>query len=204
VSAVPRAWLSNHAAAAVLACLAGLFALTSAVGRGVIEDRLTNPLGESYASLSITLILPVLGIALLPVALHDRVDPSMTLVARSLGWIRAAWWLAGVVVVSAALAPVQPLTGSAQLGIDIGLLTGLSTLALCALGLGPALTVPLLVLVPHLARRTGAPPRWWSVLDTPHHCVTGAVAAGLSVAGLLTYSRVGPRSRPDLSGDGVD
>ena len=133
-------------------------------------------MGETYASLSVTLILPVLAVTLLPVALHDRVEASIALAARSLVITRAAWWLIGLAAVGGCLAPVQALIGSAQLRIDVLLLAGLTTLALCAFGLGPALAVPLAVLLPHLARRTGAPPRWWTVLATADISATTAVA----------------------------
>ncbi len=95
---------------------------------------------------------------------------------------------------------MQALTGAAQLRIDVLLLGGLSTLALCAFGLGPALAVPLLVLLPHLARRTGAPQRWWTVLSTPDLPVTTAVAVTVAAAGLVAYAWAGPRTRPELSG----
>ena len=73
MSAVHRAWLSDPLGGRHGAGLVGLGVLTWAVARGVVQDRLTNPLGETYASLSVTLILPVLAVTLLPVALHDRV-----------------------------------------------------------------------------------------------------------------------------------
>jgi hypothetical protein len=201
---VCRSWLSNHALVAVLSGLLGVGGLTAAVGHGVIEDRITNPLGESYSSLTVTLILPVLATTLLPVAWHDRVEASIALAARPLTWLRAAWWGLGVVAVCVALAPVRALVGSTQLGIDIGLLVGLATLVLCWLGLGPALTVPLLVLLPHLARRTGARPQWWTVLTAPPGPATGAVAVALAVAGVVTYALVGPRSAPGPAGGGAD
>lgn len=175
-----------------------------AVAQGVIEDRLTNPLGDSYASLSVTLILPVLAATLLPVALYDRIDPAMVLVARPLWWQRAAWWVFATAVLSVALHPVQNVIGPAQLSIDIFLLAGLSTMALCTLGLGPALTVPLLVLLPHLARHTGAPRHWWFVLATPYPSATEAVAAAVAVGGLVSYALAGPLVRVDLAGGGVD
>lgn len=204
MSAVRRAWLSNHATAAAVLGLLGLMALTWAVAQGVVQDRLTNPLGETYASLSVTLILPVLAITLLPVALHDRIDPAMALAARSLRWQRAAWWLSGLTIVFMALHPVQALIGAAQLRIDLGLLAGLSTVALCTVGLGPALMVPLLVLLPHLARHTGAPQHWWLVLATAHLPATQAVAAVVAAGGLVTYALAGPKVRADLAGGGGD
>ncbi|MFL6098939.1 MAG: hypothetical protein ACJ71T_03180 [Actinomycetales bacterium] len=204
MSAVRRVWLSNHATAGAGFGLVGLMLLTWAVTQGVIEDRLTNPLGDSYASLSVTLILPVLAISLLPVVLNDQVDPAVALAARPLGRLRAAWWLFAVVVVFVALQPVQGLIGATQLRIDIGLLAGLSTVALCTLGLGPASTVPLVVLLPHLARRTGAPLRWWTVLSTAYPSATEAVAAALAVGGLVTYAVFGPRAESRPTGGGAD
>jgi hypothetical protein len=204
VSAVRRVWLSNHATAAAGCGLVGLVALTWAVARGVIEDRLTNPLGETYASLSVTLILPVLAISLLPVVLNDRVDPDIALVARPLGRLRAAWWLGAVAVLFVALQPVEGLIGATQLRIDLALLAGLSTVVLCTLGIGPALTVPLLVLLPHLARRTGAPLRWWTVLSSACPSATEAVAAALAVAGLAMYAVLGPRAESGPAGGGAD
>lgn len=204
MSAVLRAWLRTHSAAATVTGLVGLGVVTWAVARGVVQDRLTNPLGETYASLSVTLILPVLVVTLLPVALHDRVEASIALAARSLVITRAAWWLTGLGAAGGCLAPVQALVGSAQLRIDVLLLAGLSTLTLCAFGLGPALAVPLLVLLPHLARRTGAPPRWWTVLATADIPATTAIAVTLAAAGLITYAWAGPKTRPGMSGGGVD
>jgi hypothetical protein len=204
VSAVRRAWLATHSTAAAGIGLVGVAVLTWAVERGVVQDRLTNPLGETYASLSVTLILPVLAVTLLPVALHDRVEASIALAARPLVITRAAWWLIGLAAVGGCLAPVQALVGSAQLRIDVLLLAGLTTLALCAFGLGPALAVPLAVLLPHLARRTGAPPRWWTVLATADSSATTAVAFTLAAAGLVTYAWAGPKTRPALSGGGID
>jgi hypothetical protein len=203
VSGIGRTWLTAHSAQAAAIGLLGLCVLTWAVGRGVVEDRLTNPLGETYASLTVTLILPVLAVTLLPIALHDRVEASIALAARSLVVVRATWWLTGLAVTGVCLAPVQTLTGAAQLRIDILLLAGLSTLALCAFGLGPALAVPLLVLLPHLARRSGAPPHWWTVLATADLPATSVVAVTLAAAGLLAYAWAGPRTRPELSGGGV-
>lgn len=203
MSAVRRTWLSTHSAPAAVLGLLGVLVLTWAVSRGVIEDRLTNPLGETYASLSVTLILPVLAVTVLPVALHDRVEASIALAARPLVLIRAVWWLAAAGAVDLCLTPVRAVTGSVQLRIDVLLLAGLSTLALCAFGLGPALTVPLMVLLPHLARHTGAPARWWTVLATEHLSVTTAVSAGVAVVGLAAYAWAGPRTRPDLAGGGV-
>ena len=204
MSALARTWLTTHAAAATGFGLVGLMTLTWSVAQGVIQDRLTNPLGDSYAALSVTLILPVLAVALLPAALHDRVDPVIALAARPVRALRAAWWLASVTELFVALHPVQGLIGPAQLRVDIGLLAGLATLLLCAVGLGPALAVPLLVLVPHLARHTGAPLRWWTVLSTPYLAAMQIVATGAALAGLLAYALVGPRTHPDLAGGGAD
>lgn len=204
MNAIRRAWLSNHATAATGVGLVGLITLIWALAQGVIADRLTNPLGDSYASLSVTLILPVLAISLLPVVLNDRVDADIALVARPLGRLRAAWWLGAVSVLFLALQPVEGLIGATQLRIDLGLLAGLTTVALCTFGLGPALTVPLLVLLPHLARRTGAPLRWWTVLSSAYPSATQAVAAALAVAGLVTYAVLGPRAESGPAGAGAD
>jgi hypothetical protein len=99
---------------------------------------------------------------------------------------------------------VQNVIGTAQLRIDIFLLAGLSTMALCTVGLGPALSVSLLVLLPHLARHTGAPRHWWFVLATPYPSATEAVAAAVAAGGLVTYAFAGPMVRADLAGGGVD
>lgn len=194
MSAVVRTWLRLHSARAALLGLAGVGGLAWALSLGVLDDRLVNPLGDSYASIGVTLVLPVLATALIMIAAHDRLDPAMALPARPLGLVRAGWWLAALAAVAGCLAPVRPLVGSAQWRIDIALLAGLSTLALCTWGLGAALALPLMVLLPHLARRTGAPARWWTVLATSDLSMTGDVAVALAAAGLVAYATRGPRN----------
>ena len=193
-------WRRTHSMDAVLACLAAVAGLSLVVALTLGSQPLANPLGDSFVAVRMTLFLPVAGAALVPVLLQDRVDPAIALAARSLRAQRAGWWCLAQGALVAALAPLAPALGRTQLLIDAGLLVALSTFALCGLGLGIATAVPMLVLLPHLLRRAGAAPAWWTVLDSADPTATGVVTGLASVAALGVYTMAGPQRPVGLAG----
>ena len=178
-----------------------------AVGRAVagpLGNPLGNPLGESFAAVRLIHAAAVAGAALVPVALQDRLDPGIALAARSLLPQRVLWWATAHAVLVIAVAPLAPSLGWVQLLVDTGLLVGLGTLALCGVGLGLATAIPLLVLLPHLLRRSGAQPAWWSVLDSSRPGLTAILTALVAGLAVTAYGRSGPRAPDHLAGGSAE
>jgi hypothetical protein len=193
-------WRRTHSVDAALACLAVVAGLSWVVALTLGSQPLANPLGDSFVAVRMTLFLPVAGAALVPVLLQDRVDPAMSLAARSLRTQRAGWWCLAQGALVTALAPLEPALGRTQLLIDAGLLVAVSTFALCRLGLGIATAMPMLVLLPHLLRHAGAAPAWWTVLDSAYPTETGVVTGLAAVTALGVYAVAGPQPPIGLAG----
>ncbi len=202
--AVLTGWCVTHSATASALWGLSVIGMAWCVAGFAAQDRLANPMGDSFVAVRLTLLVPVVATAAVPVVLHDRIHPDLARSARSLRAQRAAWWLVVVVGLALSLMPLAGTVGFGQVALDVGLLAGLSTLVQCALGLGAAMSVPMLVLLPHLIRSADAPATWWSVLDGPHPAGTGSAAAGVAVAGLLAYALRGPRPGRTDAGDGHD